>query len=60
MSSGWASVATAPRDGTPVSLWMIEDETSPEVPLTAGSWTLKSQGWDRLLASLRRSAALLL
>ena len=40
MSSDWASVATAPRDGTPVSLWMIEDETSPEVPLTAGSWTL--------------------
>jgi len=35
MSSGWASVATAPRDGTPVSLWIIEDETSPEVPLTA-------------------------
>ena len=35
MSSDGASAATAPRDGTPVSLWMIEDETSPEVPLTA-------------------------
>ena len=35
MSGGWASVATAPRDGTPVSLCMIEDETPPEAPLTA-------------------------
>ena len=40
ISSGWASVATAPRDGTPVILWMIEDETPPEVPLTVGFWTL--------------------
>ena len=40
MSSGWASVATAPRDGTPVIFWMIEDETPPEAPLTIGFWTL--------------------
>ena len=51
MSSGWASVATAPRDGTPVILWTIENETSPEVPLTAGFWTLNpkaSIGYWRL------------
>jgi hypothetical protein len=40
MSGGWASVATAPRDGTPVIFWVIEDETPPEVPLTVGFWTL--------------------
>ena len=43
MSSGWASVATAPRDGTPVILWTIENETPPEVPLTVGFWTLSSK-----------------
>ena len=40
ISGGWASVATAPRDGTPLVLWMLEDETLPEVPLSVGFWTL--------------------
>jgi hypothetical protein len=38
--SGWASVDTAPRDGTPVILWMIENDTPLAVPLTVGFWTL--------------------
>jgi|KBSSwiStaDraftv2_1062776.scaffolds.fasta_scaffold6167633_2 hypothetical protein len=33
ISGGWASVDTAPCDGTPVFLWMIENQTPPEVPL---------------------------
>ena len=32
MSGGWAPVATAPRDGTPVILWMIEDDAPPGSP----------------------------
>ena len=40
ISGGWASVATAPRDGTPLVLWMIENETPSEVPLSVGFWTL--------------------
>jgi hypothetical protein len=44
MSGGWASVATAPRDGTPVIFWVIEDETPPEVPLTVGFWTTSLEG----------------
>ena len=36
MSGGWSPISTAPRDGTSVILWMIEDETPPEVPLSVG------------------------
>ena len=57
MSSGWASVATAPRDGTPVILWMIENATPPEVPLTVGFWTLNPKagnGYWRLFGDRPR------
>ena len=43
MRGGWSPIGTAPRDGTPVILWMIADETPPEVPLTAGFWIFNSQ-----------------
>jgi hypothetical protein len=60
VSGGWASVATALRDSTPVILWMIEDETPPEGPAVRGILDAKSQGEYRLLAPLWRSTALLL
>ena len=28
-SDGWFSISSAPRDGTPIILWMIEDGTRP-------------------------------
>jgi hypothetical protein len=40
LSGRWSPISTAPRDGTPVIFWMIENETSPEVPLSVGFWTL--------------------
>ena len=40
LGGGWFLISAAPRDGTPVILWMIEDETPPEVPLSVGYWTL--------------------
>ncbi len=39
LSEGWSPISTVPRDGTPVILWMIEDETPPDLPLTVGYWT---------------------
>ena len=39
-NGAWSPISTAPRDGTPVIFWMIEDETPPEVPLSVGFWTL--------------------
>ena len=54
ISGGWASVATAPRDGTPLVLWMLEDETLPEVPLSVGFWTLNPKA--SLFGGLRSSA----
>jgi hypothetical protein len=40
ISGDWASIGTAPRDGTPVILWVIENETPFAAPLTVGFWTL--------------------
>jgi hypothetical protein len=40
MSGGWSSISAAPRDGTPVILWMAEDDVPPVLPLTAGFWTI--------------------
>jgi hypothetical protein len=40
LTGGWFLISAAPHDGTPVTLWMAEDETPPEVPLSVGSWTL--------------------
>jgi hypothetical protein len=49
MSSGWFPVSTAPRDGTPVVLWMVEDEMPPALPLIGGYWTVNTAtglgGW---------------
>jgi hypothetical protein len=36
ISGDWASIGTAPRDGTPVILWVIENETPFAAPLTVG------------------------
>jgi hypothetical protein len=36
----WHPVRLAPRDGTPVILWMAESDTPPVLPLTAGFWTI--------------------
>ena len=40
LSEGWFPIGTAPRDGTPVILWLIEDETPPEALPPVGFWTL--------------------
>jgi hypothetical protein len=44
MSDGWAPVSTAPRDGTPVTLWMVEDHAPPVLPMTVGFWTTSLEG----------------
>jgi hypothetical protein len=36
---GWHPVHAAPRDGTPVILWMNDDESPPVLPVTVGFWT---------------------
>jgi hypothetical protein len=38
MTGIWYPVSTAPRDGTPVILWMAKDDGPPALPLTAGFW----------------------
>jgi len=40
LREGWSPISTAPRDGTPVILWMVEDDAPPEVPQSVGYWTL--------------------
>jgi hypothetical protein len=39
MRGGWSPVSAAPRDGTPVILWMAKDEAPPSLPLTVRFWT---------------------
>jgi hypothetical protein len=34
---GWSPVSAAPRDGTPVILWLAEDDAPPVLQLTVGS-----------------------
>jgi hypothetical protein len=43
MSGGWSPISAAPRDGTPVILWMAEDDDPPVLPLTVGYWTRNPQ-----------------
>jgi hypothetical protein len=43
LREGWSPISTAPRDGTPVILWMIEDEEPPPVPEPVGFWTIDPQ-----------------
>jgi hypothetical protein len=42
LGEGWSPISAALRDGTPVILWMIEHETSYEVPEPVGYWTLNA------------------
>jgi len=37
---GWFPVSAAPRNGTPVILWLAEDDAPPVLPLTVGFWTI--------------------
>jgi hypothetical protein len=34
----WDPVNTAPRDGTPVNLWIEDGEAPPTYPVTVGVW----------------------
>jgi hypothetical protein len=38
MSGGWSPISAAPRDGTPVILWMAEDDDPPVLRLTVEYW----------------------
>ena len=40
LGEGWSPIGAAPRDGTPLILWMIENKTSLEVPQPVGYGTL--------------------
>ena len=40
----WHPIRTAPRDGTPVILWVNGHETPPVLPVTAGFWTTDIRG----------------
>jgi hypothetical protein len=40
MSGGWTPITAAPRDGTPVVLWMAEDDDPPVLPLIVAFWTV--------------------
>lgn len=56
----WMPVRLAPRDGTPVVLWMAEDESPPVLPLTVGFWTDSPQagvGYWRLFGDPLRSCS---
>jgi hypothetical protein len=44
MSGGWFPLSAAPRDGTPVVLWMAEDDNPPVLPLTVGFWIFFTPG----------------
>lgn len=35
----WYPVRLAPRDGTPVILWVEDEEAPPAFPVTVGVWT---------------------
>ena len=40
LGEGWSPISAAPRDGTPVILWMIANKTSLEAPQPVGYGTL--------------------
>ncbi len=39
MAPIWLPVDTAPRDGSPVLLWIHDPEAPPSYPVTIGVWT---------------------
>ena len=41
--NGWRPIHLAPRDGTPVLLWMTEHETPPKIPDPVGFWVPHSK-----------------
>ena len=40
---GWSLISAAPRNGTPVILWMAKDDAPPVLPLTVGFWTVNPE-----------------
>jgi hypothetical protein len=38
LNGDWCPISAAPRDGTPVILWMVEDEMPPRVLQPVGFW----------------------
>jgi hypothetical protein len=43
MTTGrWLDVSAAPRDGSPVLLWIQDDEAAPDFPVTVGFWRVFS------------------
>ncbi len=38
----WYPVRLAPRDGTPVILWIEDEEAPPAYPVTVGTWETDS------------------
>lgn len=60
MSGDWSPISAAPRDGTPVILWMAADETPPVLPLAVGFWTISPEagmGYWRLFGDPPRSCS---
>ena len=37
-TSRWLDVSAAPRDGSPILLWIQDDENPPDFPVTVGFW----------------------
>jgi hypothetical protein len=51
LSEGWSPTTDASRDGTPIILWMIQDEAPPGFPEPVGFWIAnpeKGLGYWRL------------
>jgi hypothetical protein len=42
LSGGWAPVSAAPREGTPVVLWLVQDDAPSVLPLTVGFWMVNT------------------
>jgi hypothetical protein len=38
MTARWLDVSAAPHDGTPVILWLEDEEAPPPFPVTVGVW----------------------
>jgi hypothetical protein len=43
-TSRWLDVSAAPRDGSPVLLWIQDDEDPPDFPVTVGFWETNTRG----------------
>jgi hypothetical protein len=60
MTWDWSPISAAPRDGTPVILWLEEDEMPPVFTQPVGFWIVDPPSRSRLLAAFWRSPTLLL